>query len=101
MRELKRSRAFESEADLYWLNKYASNQAISFILEHRGEFTVRELNDLNTAIMRVVKAAENLEKSGNSDHLSYFIELLTHGKELENLSDKLRKNHGDFWYNYR
>ena len=96
MRELKRSRAFESEANTYWLNKYASNPAISYILEHRGEFTVRELNDLNTAIMRIVKAAEDLES--NTSDLDYFIELITHGKELENLSDRLRKNHGNFWY---
>ncbi len=81
-----------TEAKHYWLDRFSKHEGLKEIID---SCTDREKEELNTAIMEIMNAANDL-KEGQS--LSAFLDCLLAGNDMMKLANKLKRK--QVWYKW-
>ena len=81
-----------TEANHYWLDRFSKHEGLAEII---ASCTDKEKEELNTAIMEIMNAANDL-KEGQS--LSAFLDCLLAGNDMMKLANKLRRK--QVWYRW-
>ena len=87
-----RNRRVRTEANHYWLDRFSKHEGLAEIID---SCTDREKEELNTAIMEIMNAANDL-KEGHS--LSAFLDCLLAGDDMMKLANKLKRK--QVWYRW-
>jgi hypothetical protein len=81
-----------TEANHYWLDRFSKHEGLKEIID---SCTDSEKEELNTAIMEIMNAANDL-KEGQS--LSAFLDCLLAGNDMMKLANKLKRK--QVWYKW-